>query len=174
LKYTKLLPILVLSGIVLVVTVISGCTSPNNNAAQTSGAPTNAAQAGEIVTSSPGQSETLSPNSTVLTINGSVNNPQQLTFADLEAYPTIPVHMEIRGNWTAISLNSVLDNASPTSNATNVTFVGGQGNEITIPLSELNAYNDSAIIIVNQRMLVGYFPESPGNSVASLSNIIVS
>jgi hypothetical protein len=79
----KISPMLLLATMLLATVMASGCTG---------------AGSGTYATATPGipgaeTQQATSPDAIVLTVNGSVNNPLQLTLADLEACPSIPVNL---------------------------------------------------------------------------------
>jgi DMSO/TMAO reductase YedYZ molybdopterin-dependent catalytic subunit len=80
---TKVMMIFLLPAILLAAVMASGCTSAGSSTAPT-------ATPG-LTTSWTGQ--TISNDTVVLTINGSVDNPMELTIPGLEGYPTVEVNM---------------------------------------------------------------------------------
>jgi hypothetical protein len=78
-------------------------------------------------------------------------------------------------NATGFSLNALLDEADPSDSATNVTFLGTGGRIEVIPLSEIRASTDAAIVALGPGMLAAFVPGTAGRvTVPGLTGILVS
>jgi hypothetical protein len=61
-------------------------------------------------------------------------------------------------NATGISLNALLDSASPADGATNVTFIGMGGRVTVVPLSEIRASDGAAVVMMGPGIFVAIVP----------------
>jgi len=99
--------ILLWSAIFLLAITVTGCTTSGGSAS-----PTAVPAASPTFTPSGESADTV-----VLTINGSVGNPLQLTLSDLEAYPAVPVNMTAFSPGTGANVTAGGPGARPDTGA---------------------------------------------------------
>ncbi|MGP8080757.1 MAG: molybdopterin-dependent oxidoreductase [Dehalococcoidales bacterium] len=86
--------------------------------------------------------EDIDINSYNLTIDGTVNSPLSLTYAQIQAYPTVTRNAEIicpgvkdeTDSWTGVSLSTLLKEAGLATGASEVVFTGADGYFVQLPL----------------------------------------
>jgi len=90
-------------------------------------------------------SENIDINSYNLTIDGAVNSVLSLTFAQIQAYPTVTRNEEIicpgvkdeTDSWTGVSLSTLLTEAGLATGAGEVIFTGADGYFVELPLESV-------------------------------------
>lgn len=154
---------------------ISGCTTPTPTVEPTA-APTATPAATPVATSTPAAAAAL-------TINGTVANTTSFTLAELKAMPQSEINTSFTRstgavetvNGTGVLLNTLLDMASPASNATNVTFIASDGYSKTANLSDVRASTNATVVIYEDGMLRDAVPGLPsGTWIKNLTTITVS
>ena len=102
-----------------------------------------------------GQTTPADIDSYVLYINGLVNNPQTLSYAQILALPSVTQNVEIScpdvidetDQWTGVPVSTLLKAAGLTPGASEITFTGADGFYVELPL---NAVLDSNTFLAYQ------------------------
>ena len=134
-KHCKVTTILAILFVLLTSSVVLGCASP-----------------GPSATPTPALAATPTPEPKVLTVNGSVSTPLSLSMADLKAIGVSHINYTLNAHGTisyvdcdAISLNALLNKAGLLNGASNITFIGADAYNVTLPLT--NITSDSRTVI---------------------------
>lgn len=105
---------------------------------------------------------TPAPKTVALTINGTVDNPLALSMSDLNKYANVSISTMGKNNTTynatGVSMNKLLDDAKVKSGATNVKFIGSDGYNQTVKLTDIRASQDAIIQYTDNGWLKSVVP----------------